>query len=61
MPFLDECGAWKSLRVNEQKLMEALDAIEKEGKYETKFIVPYRLPSGNEKGDAQYAVIVRER
>ena len=61
MNFSDECGAWRSLRVSERDLMKALDGIKAEGKYETKFIVPHRLPTGNEPGDAVYAVVVRER
>ena len=61
MDFSDECGAWRSLRVSEKDLMKALDGIEAEGKCETKFIVPHRLPTGNESGDALYVVVVRER
>ena len=59
--FLDNHGTWHSCRVNERDLMRALAEIEQDGRYETKFIVPYRLPADREPGDALYAVIVRDQ
>lgn len=59
--FIDNHGLWHSCRVNENGLMKALAEIEDDGRYDIKFIVPYRLPAGREPGDAMYAVIVRNR
>jgi hypothetical protein len=59
--FLDNHGAWHSCRVHERELMTTLAEIEDGGRYETRFVVPYRLPLGREPGDASYSVIVGDR
>ena len=60
-PFIDNDGAWHSCRVNGRELVRALAEIERDGSYETKFIVPYRLPAGREPGDGLHSIIVRDR
>jgi hypothetical protein len=61
MAYFEEHDSWRSMRVNERELLKDLNGIEKEGKYEVKYILPYRLPVGKEQGDALYTVILRER
>jgi hypothetical protein len=60
-PLLDNDGAWHSCRANERELLRVLAEIERDGRYETKFVVPYRLPAGQEPGDGLYSIIVRDR
>ena len=59
--FLDNHGTWHSCRVNERDLMRTLSEIEQGDVYDVKFVVPYRIPTGREPGDALYAVIVRDK